>query len=62
MSKKILKFGEGKFGWSENFNEHPLVNLIENLSTQKEGVHVFFPVMTTVRLLASVKSSEVTNK
>ena len=34
LSKKILKFqpegwiGGEIFGWSENFNEHPLVNLI----------------------------------
>ena len=36
-SKKILKFqpdcrtdqGGGKFGWIENFNEHPIVRLSE---------------------------------
>ena len=34
MSKKILKYqperstnqGGGKFAWSDNFNEHPIVN------------------------------------
>ena len=55
MSKKILKFqpqgwihqGGGKFGWSENFNEHPIVNF----RFCKQGVDVDSIDYNQVRLL-----------
>jgi len=45
MSKKFLKFqplgwihqGGGKFGWSENFNEHSFVNFKLHLNVQKRN-------------------------
>jgi hypothetical protein len=39
VNKNLIIWGGGKFGWSESFNEHPLVN---SRQSEKPSYNCFF--------------------